>query len=179
MNGDISVSSTLGKGSSFSCNIPFAAEEPIPSDLTNPSLTASTKKDLCLKVLVVEDNPINQRITQRLLEQAGCQVNIAECGNAAINTVSKKHDLILMDIGLPDIDGFETTSRIRRTRLVSQDTPIIAMTAHVFEQDRDRCFQVGMNEVIAKPILREELLELLHRWAPANRTKKEALEVMA
>jgi|GEM_PF-2007903 len=179
MGGDISVTSTLGKGSSFSCSIPFTAEEPVESELTSTSLPKNQKKDLSLKVLVVEDNPINQRITQRLLEQAGCQVNIAECGNAAINSVSNQHDIILMDIGLPDIDGFETTARIRKTRLVSQDTPIIAMTAHVFEQDKERCFQVGMNEVIAKPILREELLDLLHRWSPANRTRKQAREVVA
>lgn len=179
MGGDISVTSNLGKGSSFSCSIPFTAEEPTQSELTSTSLPQNHNNELSLKVLVVEDNPINQRITQRLLEQAGCQVTIAECGNAAINTISNQHDIILMDIGLPDIDGFETTSRIRKTRLVSQDTPIIAMTAHVFEQDKDRCFQVGMNEVIAKPILREELLDLLHRWSPANRAKEQAREVVA
>ncbi len=167
MGGTISVTSTVGRGSRFSCAIPFAID---PSFSEGNNAGQGTKSNpMALNVLVVEDNPINQKITQRLLEQAGCQVNIAECGRAAVSSANDKHDLILMDIGLPDFDGFEATTRIRETQRVHRDVPIIAMTAHVFDQDKERCFQVGMNEVIAKPILREELLDLLQRWSPASK----------
>lgn len=174
MGGSLAVSSEPGYGSQFSCIIPMATQspelKPIDSEqlkavATEKSKNANSEKDFDLNVLVVEDNPINQKITKIMLEQVGCRVDIADCGERAIEKMNQDYDMVFMDIGLPDIDGFETTSKIRSLNRVSKHTPIVAMTAHVFSQDRERCFQVGMDEVIAKPILREDLVSILKRWS--------------
>lgn len=171
MDGSLAVSSEPGYGSQFSCIIPMATHsvEVMTTGAEEPKGTAAEKKDnekdFDLNVLVVEDNPINQKITKIMLEQVGCRVDIADCGERAIEKMNQDYDMVFMDIGLPDIDGFETTSKIRSLNRVSKHTPIVAMTAHVFSQDRERCFQVGMDEVIAKPILREDLVSILKRWS--------------
>ncbi len=118
-----------------------------------------------MNVLVVEDNLINQRISKIMLEQVGCQVDIAGCGKDAIEKMKKHYDMVFMDIGLPDMDGFETTQCIRHNETPGQRVPIVAMTAHVFAQDRKRCFDVGMDEVMAKPIMQDDLIKVLKRWA--------------
>jgi two-component system, sensor histidine kinase len=169
MGGSLAVSSEPGYGSQFSCIIPMATkgvEDDSPKN-EKPANNEEKKKNsnvFDLNVLVVEDNPINQKITKIMLEQVGCRVDIADCGELAIEKMNPDYDMVFMDIGLPDIDGFETTSKIRSLQPLSKHTPIVAMTAHVFSQDRERCFQVGMDEVIAKPILREDLVSILKRW---------------
>ncbi len=170
LGGSLAVSSEPGYGSQFSCIIPMITQlterkvdvlEVIPK-----SSEKNMKNDFDLKVLVVEDNPINQKITKIMLEQVGCRVDIADCGEKAIQKMDEDYDMVFMDIGLPDIDGFETTTQIRSLQQPrSKHTPIVAVTAHVFSEDRERCFQVGMDEVIAKPILREDLLSILNRWS--------------
>jgi signal transduction histidine kinase/ActR/RegA family two-component response regulator len=169
MGGSLAVSSEPGQGSQFSCIIPMATQssENKVEKLVIPEKTEKKdpSKAFDMHVLVVEDNPINQKITKIMLEQVGCRVEIADCGKQAIEKMSDEYDMVFMDIGLPDIDGFETTSRIRALQSISKHTPIVAMTAHVFNADRERCFQVGMDEVIAKPILREDLVSILKRWS--------------
>ena len=170
MGGSLAVSSEPGYGSQFSCIIPMATkgkdDDSPKTESTKAETEASNKNEFDLNVLVVEDNPINQKITKIMLEQVGCRVDIADCGELAIQKMNQEYDMVFMDIGLPDIDGFETTSKIRSLQQQpSKHTPIVAMTAHVFSQDRERCFQVGMDEVIAKPILREDLISILKRWA--------------
>ncbi len=172
MGGSITVSSEFGKGSKFSCVIPF--------DLQTPDLRFSPDRDridaqsslsddenihLNLRLLVVEDNKINQKIARLLLEQMGCRVEIAENAAAALKFSPSDFDMIFMDLGLPDMDGFQAAQQIR-TKPNGKHVPIIAMTAHVFAHDQDRCYQVGMNEVVAKPIMREHLLSVLKRWTP-------------
>lgn len=118
-----------------------------------------------LNVLVVEDNLINQRISRALLEQVGCHVDIAETGKSAIDKMKNTYDIVFMDIGLPDMNGFEAVSYIRKHETQGKRVPIVALTAHVFAHDRKKCFDVGMDEVMSKPIMREDLIAVLKRWA--------------
>lgn len=171
MHGNIAVSSEVGVGSQFSCIIPFylqnkEEEVTLPSHYNNQqpiNNVGQTRFDM--DVLVVEDNLINQKVSKILLEQVGCHVDIASSAKEAFEKMKKRYDMVFMDIGLPDMDGFEAVARIRRSERPGYHVPIVAMTAHVFAQDRERCFNVGMDEVMAKPILREDLVKVLKRWA--------------
>jgi CheY-like chemotaxis protein len=194
MSGNIAVTSEIGVGSQFSCIIPFPlqatatdsettrwANEPrviatetrimpneirvIPNEVRLTTIANSEQTQFNIEVLVVEDNLINQKISKIMLEQIGCHVDIANCGQDAIEKMKKRYDMVFMDIGLPDMDGFEAVQHIRRSEDPGRHVPIVAMTAHVFEHDRERCFNVGMNEVLAKPIMQEELVRVLRRWA--------------
>ena len=171
MGGNIAVASEVGVGSQFTCTIPFELDQ---SDLVVNQRISESPEVNCqqptqkindvlfgLEVLIVEDNVINQKISKILLEQLGCHVDIADCAEVALKKVKKKYDLIFMDIGLPDMDGFETVEKIRAGEIDGQRVPIVAMTAHVFAHDRERCFDVGMDGVIAKPVMREDLITVL------------------
>ncbi|MFK3617251.1 PAS domain-containing protein [Coxiella burnetii] len=174
MGGTISVTSEPGVGSEFTCIIPFRLQAdsnptlPARDLLEKQAVNNSTydrESRFNMNVLVVEDNLINQRISKIMLEQVGCQVDIAGCGKDASEKMKKHYDMVFMDIGLPDMDGFETTQCIRHNETPGQRVPIVAMTAHVFAQDRKRCFDVGMDEVMAKPIMQDDLIKVLKRWA--------------
>ncbi len=118
------------------------------------------------EVLVVEDNPINQQVARELLENMGLTVSIAGSGEAALLMLAERRwDLILMDVEMPGIDGFETTRRIRG-RSDSADIPIVAMTAHAISGDRERCLRAGMNAYLSKPIDPRKLFELLAGLLP-------------
>ena len=177
MGGSTAVSSQVGVGSQFSCIIPFqlrnfsvAGAGELSKDFSEPThpidLTEIYKNvTFDVNILVVEDNLINQKISKILLEQLGCHVDLANSAEAAIDKLHKAYDIIFMDIGLPGMDGFEAVKVIRaREAMVGQRVPIVAMTAHVFARDRQRCFEVGMDEVIAKPIMQDDLIAILQRW---------------
>ena len=116
------------------------------------------------KILLVEDNTINQQVAQELLESFGLLVSIAEDGEQAIQQAQETdYDLVLMDIQMPGMDGFEATKKIR-TSSKNNRLPIIAMTAHAMEGDREKCFAAGMNDYLSKPIDPEQLLRLLRQW---------------
>ncbi len=124
-----------------------------------------------VRVLLVDDVEVNQLVTQELLEQAGCQVVVADNGLDAITFVreaSSPFDLILMDIQMPGIDGFEATRRIRSLPGSSScdfsQLPIIAMTAHALAETGDKCFDAGMDDHLAKPISPESLLAMVEKW---------------
>jgi signal transduction histidine kinase/CheY-like chemotaxis protein len=112
-----------------------------------------------LRILVAEDNPVNQTLTARLLQKRGHSVAIADTGKAALElTERESFDLILMDIQMPEIDGLEVTATIRRRERPSgKRTPIIAMTAHAMVGDRDRCLHAGMDHYLSKPLDRKQL----------------------
>ncbi|SIO39489.1 hybrid sensor histidine kinase/response regulator [Halodesulfovibrio marinisediminis] len=123
----------------------------------------------CLKgltVLVVEDNPINQQVIREILEYLGVTVTIAKDGNSAIELLSIcAYDLVLMDIQLPGMDGFETTKRVRED-LELTELPVIAMTAHALKEDREKAAQAGMNGYLTKPVELDALVQLLKEHAP-------------
>ena len=116
-----------------------------------------------LNLLLAEDNPINQRVAQRMLHMAGHQVTVAENGKRALEILAQRRfDAILMDVQKPEMDGFEATAAIRKEEEKSGlHTPIIAMTAHALKGDRERCLAAGMDGYIAKPMTSGELLEVL------------------
>ncbi len=127
------------------------------------------------RVLLVEDNAINQQVARGILEQAGIEVTIADEGSRALALVQPgRFDAVLMDIEMPGMDGYETTFHIREY-LADSDLPIIAMTAHAFDDDRRRILAAGMNDHVAKPTDPWVLFATLERWI-APRTGAEAME---
>ncbi len=117
-------------------------------------------------ILLVEDNPINQKVAQMQINKIGYRADIANNGKVALEKLAKKrYDLILMDCQMPVIDGFETTRRIReKETLTGFHTPIIAMTANAMEGDRDRCIAAGMDDYLSKPVNLIELKEKIDYW---------------
>jgi PAS domain S-box-containing protein len=118
------------------------------------------------RILLVEDNLINQEVARGILERWGIQVDIAANGALAVSALepaTTDYDAVLMDLQMPVMDGFEATRRIRAVK-GNKDLPIIAMTASAMMADRDRCFDAGMNDHVAKPIDVAELFAVLHHW---------------
>jgi len=106
-----------------------------------------------VKLLIVEDNPINQIVTKESMERLGCVVEVAGSGQEALDKFSPgAFDCILMDIQMPEMDGYETTRKIREAEGDNAKTVIIALTANAMPQDREKCIESGMNDYIAKPI---------------------------
>jgi len=163
MDGHIRVSSIPGKGSQFSFTLPFAiADEPTSISSTKINLSEQSPELLVNKrILLVEDNEVNQLIAQALLDEIRVKTQTAENGLEAIKLLNQhEFDLILMDLQMPEMDGYETTLKIRN-ELTLSDIPIIALTANAMQDDIERCLKVGMNAHLAKPIDVKELHEML------------------
>jgi CheY-like chemotaxis protein len=111
-----------------------------------------------LRILLAEDNPVNQKLVVRLLEKRGHAVVVAPDGRRAIELWRREpFDLILMDVQMPDMSGLDAASAIRRDEKNGSRIPIVALTAHVLERDRERCLEAGMDDHLAKPIQPQEL----------------------
>jgi signal transduction histidine kinase/DNA-binding response OmpR family regulator len=121
-----------------------------------------------LKILLAEDNIVNQKVTMTYLSQLGCQADLAENGEEVLRLIqTNDYKVILMDCQMPLLDGYATTQAIRQlegSSASSQHIIIIAMTANAFTEDRDHCIEVGMDDFLSKPILRQHLRETLERW---------------
>ena len=133
----------------------------------SPSLarTEGSKLPQNTRVLVVEDDPINQKITYHQLLNLGVQVEVADSGAEALERLAAgRFDLILMDIQMPEMDGYSTTQEFRRREVGEQRTPVVALTAHALPSDRQRCLEAGMDEHLSKPVSSESLQEVLLRW---------------
>jgi CheY-like chemotaxis protein/HPt (histidine-containing phosphotransfer) domain-containing protein len=119
------------------------------------------------RILLVEDNAVNQLVASRMLQQYGCDVGTADDGQQAIDAVqAAEYDLILMDCQLPGIDGYEATRTIRAGS--GHRIPIIALTAHAMSGERERCLAAGMDDYLSKPVRREALVTTLARWLPLD-----------
>jgi CheY-like chemotaxis protein/HPt (histidine-containing phosphotransfer) domain-containing protein len=124
-----------------------------------------------LDILLVEDNPVNRRLAQHVLEKAGHRVVAADNGAAALETLERRHfDLVLMDVQMPRMDGIETTAAIRnREKITGGYTPVVALTAHAMVGDRERCLKAGMDGYLIKPIQPATLLEAIERLHSVGR----------
>lgn len=166
MLGKITVTSETGHGSLFSFTIPYRPVEVKQDDITRKK--RETKKSTNYKILLVDDNKTNQSITRRILEKNGYSVVLASNGSEAINTyiIEPAISLILMDIRMPLMDGYEATKQIRAIeKNESRDKmPIIAMTANAFKKEKDQCIASGCDDIITKPIDLNYLFELLEKF---------------
>jgi CheY-like chemotaxis protein/HPt (histidine-containing phosphotransfer) domain-containing protein len=174
MGGDIFFKSEPGKGSTFTVAMPLKkAEVEIPSDskVQQTSQYKQPMKDLSsYRVLVTDDHPVNMLFATKLLKKMGfTRIDSAVNGLEAVEKMknsNKAYDLILMDCQMPEMDGFEASQKIRELEQVDnrKRTPIVAMTAHAMEADRDLCFKSGMDDYISKPVNPDKLREILARW---------------
>ena len=165
MGGTLTATSKAGEGSTFefSLRLPKTGATELgrtsQSDFTIPKLRG--------RVLVVEDDRINQRVIGHFLKQMGLETGLAEDGNTAIDVALRENwDLVLMDCQLPGVDGLEATRQIR-ARQPDRPLPIIALTANASAQDRTACLAAGMNDFLTKPLRVELLAGALQRWLPA------------
>lgn len=118
-----------------------------------------------IRVLVAEDNAVNQLLTTRMLERMGCRVDIASNGLEAVAmTQALQYDIVLMDCSMPDMDGYQAAAEIRRTQQANRRLPIVALTAHAMPEDRAKCMAAGMDDYLSKPVDRELVRQALHRW---------------
>jgi PAS domain S-box-containing protein len=149
------------------------AERHAPAMIAPPSASAAAGSAgaSLIRVLVAEDNSVNQMVAVRLLERLGCRVDVAGNGAEAVQMATRlPYGLVFMDCHMPEMDGFEAALEIRRreSELDLKPTPIVALTASVLQEDRDRCVSVGMDEVIGKPVQPAELAEVLRRFVPRH-----------
>ena len=123
-----------------------------------------------IKVLLVEDNPVNQRVAIRMLEKLGNDVELAENGREAVDRVAQeRYDIVFMDCQMPIMDGFEATARIRERELPSERVPIVAVTANALPEDQRRCLDAGMDGHLSKPFRLEEVRSVLERYVGTAR----------
>jgi PAS domain S-box-containing protein len=140
--------------------------------LNEPAEDAGVNSGRNASILLAEDNPVNQRLAVRILEKAGHSVVLADNGVQAVRAwQGGRFDLILMDMQMPEMDGFEAVAEIRRLEKLNPDrpaTPIIALTAHAMKGDRERCLAAGMQEYVAKPIKAQTLLDTIQSVMPES-----------
>ncbi len=165
MNGEFGFSSVYEKGSSFWVILSFDIGDKSPMSLIEDRSLAEKPSSDKMKILVVEDNFINQKVTMINLKKSGHNVEVADNGKMALEMYVKDHfDIILMDIQMPEMDGLEATEKIREYEKMHPERKkcrIIALTACVLNQEAETCFKVGMNDFISKPFKPAELLKAI------------------
>src|SRR5258708_7097560 len=172
-NGEIEVESQPGKGTVFHFMIPYEIAAGQLAVSTWPETDRSGYPDARhIRILVVEDNEMNQSLLKHLLTAWQLSFDIVNNGIRAIEELkAKTYDLVLMDIQMPGMDGYTASLEIRRQ--LQLETPIIAMTAHAFEGEKEKCMSYGMNEYIAKPINGRELYRLIAQFTGMNTVRPE------
>jgi PAS domain S-box-containing protein len=184
MNGSIKVESQHNIGSRFTFSIILKIQKQssligalkskvTPSDLEQRKLVESqlfaaefTSQRNKFNILLAEDNAVNQKVALKILHTAGLQAVAVNNGAEAVTAIQsdKKYDLILMDIQMPEVDGFTATHQIREMGDYGYSIPIIAMTAHAMSGDKDKCIAAGMNDYLTKPIRTDELIATIDKW---------------
>jgi CheY-like chemotaxis protein len=168
-NGTIHVSSELNKGTEFVFSIPYVISKDIttPEDLGKLPKSRTNLIDTHLKILIAEDNVMNQNLMRHLLTHWNLDFDIVNNGKEAIEALQKNdYRLLLMDIQMPLMDGYTTTMKIRNE--LGMNIPIVAMTAHAMTGERDKCLSYGMNEYISKPIREKELFQIIEDILKSN-----------
>ncbi|WP_054884042.1 ATP-binding protein [Pseudomonas sp. NBRC 111130] len=167
MGGKLRGESREGLGSTFTLEMPLPLASSVPETLPGNS-AASAPLQVGKRILLVEDNPVNQSVIEAMLRSLGMEVSVAHDGLQAVELVNQQpFAAVLMDCRLPQLDGYEATRRIRLLPACAQ-LPIIALTANALQGDRERCMAAGMNDYLSKPFRRTELQRVLQRWLPGR-----------
>ncbi len=167
MGGSICVDSEQEKGSTFTVSLPLsiAKKSHIDQAMKATKNDDMSDKEIKARILVAEDNLINQMVIRSMLESFGCTVDIAENGNVAIELVEKnQYDLVLMDCLMPEKDGYQATEEIRKNKKLA-GLAIVALTADAFKENQKKCQEAGMNDFLSKPLQEECLKEKIQQWA--------------
>lgn len=178
MGGAIEVESIEGKGSIFRASVRLPALDPLPVPRHQPAVGTPAAATAGARILLAEDNPVNQKVILALLKKLTCEVDVAADGQRAVElSASNRYDLILMDCQMPEVDGFDATRQIRERETSDQGarTPIVALTANALEEDRRRCFDAGMDGFVSKPVSLLALQRTLEEFASSeNELSKQA-----
>jgi PAS domain S-box-containing protein len=201
MGGHIEVQSSPGQGSTFRFSIKardavrfetvaawaapdgrtetpgkiaiVADEKERKPEISVPKLDAGLSERLPLKILVAEDNPVNQKLVQLVLARMGYKADLVENGLKAVLAVEfNRYDILFMDLHMPEMDGLQATARIRRTIHPERQPRIIAMTADALVGDREKCINAGMDDYVGKPIRSEEVQVMIERWGAVRTNPK-------
>ncbi len=195
LDGEIYVESKVGSGTKFTCILPlkkallneeFGSDDAIPATIGKSydvipkihiagNVVHEEAHPAKSRILVVEDQTIASMVVKNLLSNLDCQADVAPDGKTAVQLAQENtYDLIFMDIGLPNIDGYEVTRRIRLYELnKGTHVPIIALTAHVDEENKQRCLEVGMNAVLSKPLVKGKAEDILNAFIPYRKQQQD------
>ncbi|MFA5863296.1 MAG: PAS domain S-box protein [Phycisphaerae bacterium] len=156
-----------------------SSSEAMHESAENTGLFDKKEQNASVRILLAEDNPVNRKLAITILTKFGFKVDAAVNGKEALNALARQsYDVVLMDVQMPEMDGFEATTAIRASNQPWADMPIIAMTAHAMQGDREKCLQSGMNDYLTKPIQSKTLVETIKKWAAISQSNKESQMVV-
>lgn len=179
MGGSVSVTSEYGAGSVFSFEIPQKIAEPPENDYMEESKTVEAFTAPEAKILIVDDNQMNLKVAEGLMQPIKMQIDLTDSGFKAIEMLQKTqcYDIVFMDHMMPDMDGIETTKKIRKLEgSYYQNVPIIALTANAISGAKEIFLENGMNDFLAKPIDMQQMNIILQKWIPKDKICREGIE---